>query len=91
MNTHRSPCASIQLLGFEMAAATNSGSEAIDLAIRVARKWARQVKDIPAGEALILTASKNYHGRTMLPLSSSENASHTEGTKLTKTCVLAAH
>lgn len=64
-----------------MAAATNSGSEAIDLAIRIARKWGHQVKGIPAGEVLILTASKNYHGRTMLPLSSSENASHTEGEK----------
>ena len=62
-----------------MAVATNSGSEAIDVAIRIARKWGYQVKGIPRGEALILTASANYHGRTMMPLSSSENPKYREG------------
>jgi ornithine--oxo-acid transaminase len=62
-----------------MAVATNSGSEAIDVSIRMARKWGYQVKRIPPGEALILTASANYHGRTMMPLSSSENPKYREG------------
>ena len=68
-----------ELLDFDMAVATNSGSEAIDVAIRIARKWAYQVKGIRAGEAHILTASLNYHGRTMMPLSASENPKFREG------------
>jgi ornithine--oxo-acid transaminase len=63
-----------------MAVASNSGSEAIDVAIRIARKWGYQVKGIAPGEALILTASANYHGRSMMPLSSSENPKYREGT-----------
>ena len=73
-----------------MAVATNSGSEAIDVSIRIARKWGYQVKGIPRGEALILTASANYHGRTMMPLSSSENPKYREGgsQSVNTTCIL---
>lgn len=52
----------------------NSGSEAIDLAVKIARKWGYQVKGIRPGAAHILTATANYHGRTLAQLSASDNA-----------------
>jgi ornithine--oxo-acid transaminase len=42
----------------------NSGAEAVESAIKVARKWAYQVKGIPDGTADIVVAGSNFHGRT---------------------------
>ncbi|MGH3745866.1 MAG: aminotransferase class III-fold pyridoxal phosphate-dependent enzyme, partial [Micromonosporaceae bacterium] len=42
----------------------NTGAEAIETAIKVARKWGYQVKGVPAGEATIVVAENNFHGRT---------------------------
>ena len=42
----------------------NSGAEAVESAIKVARKWAYQVKGLPAGTAQIVVAGSNFHGRT---------------------------
>jgi ornithine--oxo-acid transaminase len=62
-----------QLFGLDRAAAMNSGSEAIDLAVKIARKWAYQVKKVPNPSAYIVTATSNYHGRTMTSLSASDS------------------
>jgi ornithine--oxo-acid transaminase len=51
-----------ELTGYEMALPMNSGAEA---AIKLARKWAYQVKGIPRYEAEIITFSGNFHGRTV--------------------------
>ncbi|KIW64154.1 ornithine-oxo-acid transaminase [Phialophora macrospora] len=67
-----------ETLGFERVAATNSGSEAVDFAIRLSRKWGYQKKGIAPDQAWILTASGNYHGRTMTPLSVSTNPNFRE-------------
>ena len=42
----------------------NTGAEAVETAIKVARKWGYQVKGVPAGQATIVVADGNFHGRT---------------------------
>jgi ornithine--oxo-acid transaminase len=53
-----------ELTGTEMVLPMNSGAEAVESAIKVARKWAYQVKGIPDGTADIVVAGSNFHGRT---------------------------
>jgi ornithine--oxo-acid transaminase len=53
-----------RLAGFSRALPMNSGAEAVETAIKAARKWGYQVKGIPEGEAEILVFSDNFHGRT---------------------------
>ena len=62
-----------ELLGFDMAFPMNSGSEAVDLAIKVVRKWGYVVKGIEPDQALVVTISGNYHGKSLGPLSASNN------------------
>ncbi len=54
-----------ELTGYEMAIAMNSGAEAVETAIKIARKWAYQVKGIERGKAEIIVADGNFHGRTV--------------------------
>lgn len=54
-----------ELTGYEMAIAMNSGAEAVETAIKLARKWAYQVKGIEKGKAEIIVADGNFHGRTV--------------------------
>ncbi|MEJ2852995.1 MULTISPECIES: ornithine--oxo-acid transaminase [unclassified Saccharothrix] len=53
-----------ELTGTEMVLAMNSGAEAVESAIKVARKWAYRVKGVPEGTAEIVVAGSNFHGRT---------------------------
>ncbi|MBB3051171.1 ornithine--oxo-acid transaminase [Prauserella isguenensis] len=53
-----------ELTGTEMVLPMNSGAEAVESAIKVARKWAHRVKGVPDGQARIVVASDNFHGRT---------------------------
>jgi ornithine--oxo-acid transaminase len=53
-----------ELTGTEMVLPMNSGAEAVESAIKVARKWAHQVKGVPDGTAEIVVAGANFHGRT---------------------------
>ncbi len=43
----------------------NSGAEAVETALKVARKWGYEVKGVPEGQAEIIVASDNFHGRTV--------------------------
>ena len=43
----------------------NSGAEAVETALKVARKWGYEVKGVPAGQAEIIVAADNFHGRTV--------------------------
>jgi len=54
-----------KLTGFEMALPMNSGTEAVETAIKAARKWGAQVKGIPEGQAEIIVCENNFHGRTI--------------------------
>ena len=53
------------LTGFEMALPMNSGVEAVETALKVARKWGVTVKGIPEGQAEIVVCGNNFHGRTI--------------------------
>jgi len=53
-----------ELTGTEMVLPMNSGAEAVESALKVARKWAYQVKGVPDGTAEIIVAGSNFHGRT---------------------------
>jgi ornithine--oxo-acid transaminase len=52
------------LTGYEMALPMNSGAEAVETAIKAARKWGYTVKRIPDGQAEIIVCANNFHGRT---------------------------
>lgn len=52
------------LTGTEMVLPSNSGAEAVEAAVKIARKWAYEVKRVPAGAAEIIAAGSNFHGRT---------------------------
>jgi ornithine--oxo-acid transaminase len=54
-----------QLFGFDMVLPMNTGAEAVETAIKIARKWAYKVKGVAPGKALIFSASENFHGRTV--------------------------
>ena len=54
-----------ELTGYEMMLPMNSGAEAVESALKVARKWGYEIKGVPAGQAEIITASGNFHGRTI--------------------------
>lgn len=54
-----------ELTGYEMALPMNSGAEAVETAIKTARKWAYQKKGIPQDRAEIIACSDNFHGRTI--------------------------
>ena len=43
----------------------NSGAEAVETALKVARKWGYEVKGVPAGQAEIIVVADNFHGRTV--------------------------
>jgi ornithine--oxo-acid transaminase len=54
-----------ELTGYEMSLPMNSGAEAVETALKAARKWGSAVKGIAAGRAEILVATNNFHGRTI--------------------------
>jgi ornithine--oxo-acid transaminase len=46
----------------------NTGAEAVETGIKIARKWGYKVKGIPQNEAIVLSVAENFHGRTVKPL-----------------------
>ena len=57
------------LTGYEMSLLMNSGAEAVESALKLARKWAYNVKGIPKYEAEIIVCEGNFHGRTITAIS----------------------
>ena len=57
------------MFGYDMVLPMNTGAEAVETAIKVARKWAYKVKGVEQGKALIFSATENFHGRTMVAIS----------------------
>ncbi|MEV4434743.1 ornithine--oxo-acid transaminase [Streptomyces sp. NPDC049585] len=53
-----------ELCGMEMILPMNTGAEAIETAVKTARKWGYRVKGVPDGRAKIVVAENNFHGRT---------------------------
>jgi ornithine--oxo-acid transaminase len=58
-----------ELTGYEMSLPMNSGAEAVETALKIARKWAYQVKKVPRHQAEIITCAGNFHGRTISTIS----------------------
>lgn len=58
-----------EMTGYEMALPMNSGAEAVETALKLARKWAYQVKGVPRHRAEIITFQNNFHGRTITVIS----------------------
>jgi len=58
-------CAELaDLAGTDLVLPMNTGAEAVESAIKVSRKWGYQVKGVPDGQATIVVADGNFHGRT---------------------------
>ncbi|MGC4747939.1 ornithine--oxo-acid transaminase [Micromonospora sp. DT201] len=62
-----------ELAGMEMALPMNTGAEAVETAIKTARKWGYQVKGVPPGQAKIIVVDGNFHGRTVTIVSFSDD------------------
>jgi ornithine--oxo-acid transaminase len=60
-----------ELTGYEKSLPMNSGAEAVETAVKLARKWAYAVKGVPKYDAEIIVARNNFHGRTLLAISCS--------------------
>jgi ornithine--oxo-acid transaminase len=58
-----------EFAGADMALPMNTGAEAVETAIKAARKWAYEVKGVPRHKAEIITCSNNFHGRTVTIIS----------------------
>ena len=54
-----------KFFGFDMVLPMNTGAEAVETAVKIARKWGYKVKGIPQNEALVLSVVENFHGRTV--------------------------
>jgi ornithine--oxo-acid transaminase len=67
------------LTGFDMVLPMNTGAEAVETAIKTARKWGYKVKGIPEGQAEIIVCANNFHGRTVTIVGFSTDAQYREG------------
>ncbi|TIA21933.1 putative L-ornithine aminotransferase Car2 [Aureobasidium pullulans] len=59
------------MLGFEMVLPMNTGAEAVETAVKIARKWGYKVKGIPENKAWVFSAQENFHGRTFAAITMS--------------------
>jgi ornithine--oxo-acid transaminase len=67
-----------EMTGYEMSLPMNSGAEAVETAIKLARKWAYQVKGVPRYQADIIVCEGNFHGRTTTIISFSSEPLYRE-------------
>jgi ornithine--oxo-acid transaminase len=67
------------LTGYDMSLPMNSGAEAVETAVKAARKWGYTVKGIPADQAEIIVCANNFHGRTTTIVSFSTDEQYREG------------
>jgi ornithine--oxo-acid transaminase len=68
-----------EVFGYKKALFMNSGAEANETAIKLARKWGYTKKNIPDNEAVIVAVKKNFHGRTTTIISASTDPSSRKG------------
>ncbi|KAJ7055297.1 ornithine-oxo-acid aminotransferase [Mycena amicta] len=58
-----------EMFGYDMVLPMNTGAEAVETGIKLARKWAYEVKGVPASRAIVLSVEGNFHGRAFLSAS----------------------
>lgn len=68
-----------EMTGFDKFLPMNSGAEAVETAVKTARKWGYKVKGIPDGKAEIIVCSNNFHGRTVTVVSFSTDEQYRDG------------
>ena len=68
-----------ELTGYEMMLPMNTGAEAVETALKAARKWGYEVKGVPDGQAEIITCEGNFHGRTITIVGFSTEEQYREG------------
>jgi ornithine--oxo-acid transaminase len=68
-----------ELTGMDVALPMNSGAEAVETAVKAARKWGYKVKGIPEGKAEIIVCANNFHGRTITIVSFSSDPQYRDG------------
>jgi len=59
-----------KFFNFDMVLPMNTGAEAVETAVKIARKWGYKVKGIPKDQAIIFSVAENFHGRTVSRFSS---------------------
>ncbi|MDT8067791.1 MAG: ornithine--oxo-acid transaminase [Terriglobia bacterium] len=67
------------MTGFDMTLPMNSGAEAVETAVKTARKWGYKVKGIPDGKAEVIVCANNFHGRTVTIVSFSSDEQYRDG------------
>lgn len=68
-----------KLSGKNMALPMNTGAEAVETAVKAARRWAYDVKGVQDNKAEIIVMNQNFHGRTLVPVSMSSEAEYRRG------------
>jgi ornithine--oxo-acid transaminase len=68
-----------ELCGMDMVIPMNSGAEAVETALKTARRWGYDVKGVPEGRAKIVVCEGNFHGRTITIVGFSSDPSATGG------------
>jgi len=68
-----------ELLGYEKVLPMNSGAEAVETAIKAARKWGYKVKGVPEGKAEVIACEGNFHGRTTTIVGFSSERQYRDG------------
>ena len=69
----------LDLTGYDKVLPMNTGAEAVETALKAIRKWAYNVKGIPANQAEIIVADGNFHGRTITIVSFSSEDQYRDG------------
>ncbi|MEB3245684.1 MAG: ornithine--oxo-acid transaminase [Vampirovibrionales bacterium] len=67
------------LSGLDRVLPMNSGAEAVETAMKLARKWGQYHKGVPAGQQEIIVCSNNFHGRTIAIISCSTEPQYKDG------------
>lgn len=68
-----------EISGMDMALPMNSGAEAVETALKAARKWGYKVKGVPEDKAEIIVCQNNFHGRTIAIVGMSTEAQYRDG------------
>lgn len=68
-----------ELTGMDMALPMNTGAEAVETALKAARKWAYEVKGVPEDRAEIIACDGNFHGRTLGAVALSSEPQYRQG------------
>jgi ornithine--oxo-acid transaminase len=68
-----------EMFGYQRMLPMNTGAEAVETALKMARKWGYEVKGIPSGAAKIVVCEGNFHGRTIAVISASNDPESQDG------------